>query len=103
MSVVATPPTPPDHEVVDLDAEREKRGGAYQMPCPKCGSRMYVHGQRCPACGTWFEGPAFAYSSRKALFGSASRADRKARRAVVVLAVALGVLVLLLVIVVVAK
>lgn len=100
---MASSPGPPDHELVDLDAEREKRGGAYQMPCPKCGSRMSVHSQRCPSCGTWFEGPAFAYASRKALFGNVSRADRRARRAGLVLAIALGILVLVLIAVVLAK
>ena len=97
---MATAPEPPDHELVDLDTERARRGGAYQMPCPKCGSRMYLHGRRCPSCGTWFEGPAFVYSAHDSLFPGGTRSDRRARRAAVVIAVALGVLALLLVIVV---
>ena len=100
---MAAAPETPSHELVDLDAERTKRGGAYQMPCPKCGRPMAVHGQRCSSCGTWFEGPAFAYSSRKALFPGISRAGLRTRRAAVVLAIALGVLALALLIVAVIK
>ena len=99
---MAAAPRAPDHELVDLDAEREKRGGAYQMPCPKCGNRMYVHGQKCPTCGTWFDGPAFAHSSRGALFGGPTRAVRM-RRAAGALAAVFAVILLLLLIVAVVR
>jgi predicted RNA-binding Zn-ribbon protein involved in translation (DUF1610 family) len=101
--MVVAAPEPPDRELVDLGVERAKRGGAYQMPCPKCGSQMYVHGQRCASCGTWFQGAAFVYSSREALFAGHSRAGVKIRRAAVVLAVALGVMAFVLVIAAVLK
>ena len=89
---------PPDHELVDLDSERARRGGAYQMPCPKCGNRMYVHGQRCSSCGTWFEGAAFAYASRESLFAGRSRALRT-RKAAVLLAIVLGLAIIVVLVV----
>jgi hypothetical protein len=68
--------------LVSLDHEREKRGGPYQMPCPKCGRRLRVDSEHCPSCGAWFDGPAFVFSGRRTLFG-AKRPSRMQKRSLV--------------------
>lgn len=80
-------------ELVDLDAARRRLGGAYRIPCGKCGRPVHEHANRCPHCGVWFDGEAYEFSGPVSLRG---RAWRRARSAFWVLLVLVAILVGLL-------
>src|SRR5262249_61231355 len=87
-------PAPPA-DLIDLGEERAKRGGAYRIPCPKCGKRVLMHAERCPHCGVWFNDQAVEVAKRADLF-SERHSDARNRRVVLVLLGSLAVVVLTL-------
>ena len=65
-------------EPVDLAAERARRGGAYRIPCARCGAPVHEHATRCTRCGVWFDGEAYEFAERVRARGRAWRAARLA-------------------------
>lgn len=65
-------------ELVDLEAARRRLGGAYRIPCGKCGRPVHEHASRCPHCGVWFDGEAYEFSGPVTLRGRAWRRTRSA-------------------------
>ncbi len=78
-------------KLVDLADERRKRGGAYRIPCRKCGKPVHEHATRCTHCGIWFDGEAFEFAKRIGLRGRAWKGTKVAFYGLLVLVVLLFV------------
>ena len=83
----------PPGDMIDLDEERAKRGGAYQVPCPKCAERVSMYAEKCPHCGVWFHREAIEVAKRQDLFHE-RRVNARNRVLSMVILISLGVIVL---------